>query len=616
MKKALLPVILFLIGFKTSAQDKNLTIIPAPAKITVEKGFYHLTKNTPVSFIGFKQSPITLKDFAATALLLKGVNATGKQTLNGGLKVVLDPAMQIPDEGYRMSVNAGGIKIISNTEKGLFYGLQTLLQLIPDEGDAIPCTEIEDYPRYKYRGLHLDVGRHLFPVSFIKQYIDLLAQYKLNTFHWHLTEDQGWRIEIKKYPKLTSIGGFRDQTLIGKLKVKPEIYDSTRYGGFYTQKEVREVVAYATSKYVTVIPEIEMPGHSLAALAAYPQLACGDNPGPFKSGQIWGVYKDVYCAGKEETFRFLEDVLDEVMSLFPSKYIHIGGDECPKDRWKTCPYCQKRIKDLKLKDEHELQSYFIQRMEKYVNSKGKQIIGWDEILEGGLAKNAVVMSWRGVKGGIAAAQQDHDVIMTPGAFLYLDHTESKSTEEPITNGNYLPLSKMYSYDPTPAELTQTQQKRVIGVQANAWSEYMASPDKVLYMLLPRLFALSEIAWTAPEKKDWINFSESRVPAHLGWLDRKNMMYHVPEPIGAKDTTIKAGSYLLDYKGPVKGAKIYYTINGYFPYQTDYLYEKPVTITVPPNQERIIKSVVITPSGKRSSTVTVHLVNKPESNSNN
>jgi hexosaminidase len=609
MKKILLSVItLFLTGFYIKAQDKNLVIIPAPAKITMAKGIYHLTKSTPVTFNGFKQVPIRLKEFATQTLLLKSINTARKQASNKGLTVVLDKTIQIPDEGYKLSVNASGIKIVSNTEKGLFYGLQTLLQLIPDEGNAIPFTEIEDYPRYKYRGLHLDVGRHLLPVSFIKQYIDLLAQYKLNTFHWHLTEDQGWRIEIKKYPKLTRIGGFRDQTLIGKLRVKPEAYDSTRYGGFYTQNEVREVVAYATSKYVTVIPEIEMPGHSMAALSAYPQLACGDNPGPFKAAQTWGVHKDVYCAGKEETFRFLEDVLDEVMPLFPSKYIHIGGDECPKDRWKTCPYCQKRIKDLNLKDEHELQSYFIQRIEKYVNSKGKQIIGWDEILEGGLAKNAVVMSWRGIKGGIAAAQQDHDVIMTPGAFLYLDHTESKSTEEPLTNGNYLPLSKMYSYNPTPTELTPAQQKRVIGVQANVWSEYMASPDKVLYMLLPRLFALSEIAWTAPEKKNWTNFSEDRVPAHLGWLDKKNIMYHVPEPIGVKDTTITASSYVLDCKVPVKGANIYYTINGYFPYQTDYLYEKPVTINVPSNQERVIKAVVITPSGKRSSTVTVHVNN--------
>ncbi|ACU03602.1 family 20 glycosylhydrolase [Pedobacter heparinus] len=609
MKTRVYLVLLLLACLYSKAQDKTSTIIPAPVKITVSKGIYHLTQSTPVTFSGFKQVPAGLKEFATKTLWFKAAATNVKHSSNKGLMVVLDKTIQLPDEGYRLSVNASGIKIVSDTEKGLFYGLQTLLQLIPDEGSALSFTEIEDYPRYSYRGLHLDVGRHLFPVSFIKQYIDLLAQYKLNTFHWHLTEDQGWRIEIKKYPKLTTVGGFREQTLIGKLRTKPEVYDSIRYGGFYTQKEVREIVAYAASKYVVVIPEIEMPGHSLAALSAYPQFACGDDPGPFKAAQTWGIFPDVYCAGKEETFKFLEDILDEVMSLFPAKYIHIGGDECPKDRWKTCRYCQKRIRDLGLKDEHELQSYFIQRMEKYVNSKGKKIIGWDEILEGGLAKNAVVMSWRGTKGGIAAAQQDHDVIMTPGAFLYFNYTENKADEGPLTHGSFLPLSKVYSYNPTPENLSPLQQKRIIGVQANLWSEYIATPDKALYMLLPRLFALSEVAWTMPQNKSWINFSEKKLTVHLAKLDKTGTMFHVPSPIGAKDTTITAATYLLDYKVPVKGAKIYYTINGYFPYQTDYLYKGPVIINVPPSQERIIKSVVITPSGKRSSTVTVHVVNQ-------
>lgn len=610
MKIFLLPVILLLTGLSIKAQNVTPAIIPAPVKITASKGFYKLNAGTPVIFKGFAKTPEGLKLFAAQMVHLKRGNQRGALKRTGRLIVTLNKSLQIPDEGYRLNVNANGINIVSNSEKGLFYGLQTLLQLIPDEGNAIPFIQIEDYPRYKYRGLHLDVGRHLFPVEFIKKYIDLLAQYKLNTFHWHLTEDQGWRIEIKKYPKLTSIGGYRDQTLIGKLHTKPEIYDSTRYGGFYTQNEVRQVVAYAASRYVTVIPEIEMPGHSLAALSAYPQFACGDNPGPFKAAQRWGVFPDVYCAGKEETFKFLEDILDEVMQLFPAKYIHIGGDECPKDRWKTCKYCQKRIKDLGLKDEHELQSYFIQRIEKYVNSKGKQIIGWDEILEGGLAKNAVVMSWRGTRGGIAAAQQDHDVIMTPGAFVYFNYTENKGDEGPLTHGSYLPLSKVYSYDPTPKDMTPAQQKRIIGVQANLWSEYIATPDKALYMLLPRLYALSEIAWSAPERKDWADFSENRLPVHLGHLDKTGTMFHVPPPIGAKDTAITTASYVLDYKIPVKGAKIYYTINGYMPYETDNLYQQPVKITVPLNEERIVKSVVITASGKRGNTVTTLLSNKP------
>jgi len=604
MKKIILPLALIIIPFLSKGQQ-SLPIIPQPVKVITQKGLYKITAATGVRFNGFSKVPAPLHDFA---LKLLGAKAANNHISKGGLVMNLDKSSKLPDEGYKLTVNAKGINISSKSERGIFYGLQTLMQIMPDEGNSIPYVQIEDYPRYQYRGLHLDVGRHFFPVSFIKEYIDLIAQYKLNTFHWHLTEDQGWRIEIKKYPKLTSVGAYRDQTLIGKLRVKPEIYDSTRYGGFYTQQEVKDVVAYASSKYVTIIPEIEMPGHSLAALTAYPQLACGDNPGPFKVGQSWGVFKDVYCAGKEETFKFLEDVLDEVMPLFPSKYIHIGGDECPKDRWQTCPYCQKRIKDLHLKDEHELQSYFIQRIEKYVNSKGKQIIGWDEILEGGLAPNATVMSWRGTKGGIAAAQQQHHVIMTPGPFLYFNYTESKSGEEPMTHGGYLPMSKVYAYNPTPVNLTPDQQKYIIGVQANVWSEYIATPKKALYMLLPRLYALSEIAWTAPEKKNWQDFSENRVPVHLGRLDKADIMYHVPVPLGAKDTIINANNFVLNYKVPVTGAKIYYTINGYFPYATDYEYKSPVTINVPAGQERTIKSVVITASGKRSATVTTVVKN--------
>lgn len=608
MSKNILLIVLISSWLSALAQTEP-AVIPQPVKVVNIVGTYKIPANASITFKGFTNVPQNLKHFATEIMKVKA-NKEHQNANSTGLVLKLNKMLKIPDEGYLLSVNANGINISSNSEKGLFYGLQTLLQLIPDDGNKISFTEIEDYPQYRYRGLHLDVGRHLFPVAFIKQYIDLIAQYKLNTFHWHLTEDQGWRIEIKKYPKLTSIGGYRDQTLIGKFRVPPVIYDSTRYGGFYTQDEIKGVVAYAASKYVTIIPEIEMPGHSVAALSAYPQLACGYNPGPFKARQTWGVSQDVYCAGKEETFKFLEDVLDEVMPLFPSKYIHIGGDECPKDRWKTCPYCQKRIKDLGLRDEHELQSYFIQRIEKYVNSNGKQIIGWDEILEGGLAKNAVVMSWRGIKGRIAAAQQDHDVIMTPGTYLYFDHTESKSTEEPITNGKSLPLSTVYSYNPTAVDgLTPAQQKHIIGVQANVWTEYMATPTKVLYMLLPRLYALSEIAWTAPDKKNWQDFSEIRVPVHLGRLEKTGNMYHVPDPIGASDTTLTADKYVLNYKVSVKGAKIYYTINGYFPYQTDNLYEKPVTVYVPSNQERTIKTVEITPSGKRSATITTVVSNK-------
>jgi hexosaminidase len=356
------------------------------------------------------------------------------------------------------------------------------------------------------------VGRHFFPVDFIKKYIDYIALHKMNYFHWHLTEDQGWRIEIKKYPRLTEVGAYRDGTIIGHFPGKGN--DSIRYGGFYTQEEIKEVVAYAAKRYITVIPEIEMPGHSSAALTSYPYLGC--TGGPYKVQQTWGVFEDVYCAGNDSVFTFLQDVIDEVITLFPSKYIHIGGDESPKTRWKSCPKCQKRIKDNNLKDEHELQSYFVQRMEKYINSKGRTIIGWDEILEGGLAPNAMVMSWRGEKGGIEAARQNHNVIMTPSSHVYLDHSQTKK-EDSVTIGGFLPIQKVYSYEPVPKELTGEQAKHVFGAQANVWTEYMGSTQKVEYMLFPRLSALSEVLWSPAAQREWPDF-EKRLPQQLKRYD--------------------------------------------------------------------------------------------------
>lgn len=606
MNKILTVLLLLFAGFsKAQEQNMNYGIIPAPVKLVAAKGSYQVSRQTPVNLIGFAPKnnliPFAKKIFAIATAQEPKLIPSAKS--GRGLTLVLDGKVSLPDEGYRLTVNSTGIRIISKTETGAFYGLQTLLQLMPDTftrgRGTIPFVTIEDYPRYTYRGLHLDVGRHLFPVSFIKEYIDLIAQYKLNTFHWHLTEDQGWRIEIKKYPKLTRVGGSRAQTLIGHHRTGPQVYDGIPYGGYYTQNEIREVVAYAKSRYVTVVPEIEMPGHSVAALSAYPELACGNEPRPFKTRENWGIAEDVYCAGKEGTFKMMEDILDEVLQLFPSPYIHIGGDECPKVRWKSCQFCQERIKKEKLKDEHELQSYFIQRIEKYLNGKGRKIIGWDEILEGGLAPNATVMSWRGIKGGIAAAQQNHNVIMTPGSHLYFDHQESKSKEEPLNIGSYLPLEKVYAYNPSPAELTVAQQQYVLGVQANMWTEYMPTADRVRYMLFPRLFALSEIAWTPLQRKNWKQFSEKSVPRHLFKLDAKGIMFRVPVPIGAQDTTISANQFILNYKTPVKHAKIYYTLNGFEPSALEHLYTEPMVLKIPPGEERTVKCVVITPSGKRS-----------------
>lgn len=423
---------------------------------------------------------------------------------------------------YHLSVDKKGIYIAGDNETGVFYAIQSLIQLLPMPSDGkvlfIPYVEINDRPRFAYRGLMLDVGRHIMPVPFVKKFIDYLAMHKMNEFHWHLTEDQGWRIEIKKYPRLTEVGAWRDGTVIGKRPWKGN--DNIRYGGFYTQDEIREVVAYASNRYITVIPEIEMPGHGSAAIAAYPWLSCFPNEktnipdsllseeGKKSNGKLvyekWGVAEDVFCAGNDSVFMFLQDVIDEIIPLFPSQYIHVGGDECPKTNWKRCPRCQKRIRDLGLKDEHELQSYFIQRMEKYINNKGKTLIGWDEILEGGLAPNAVVMSWRGEKGGIEAAKQKHTVIMTPTTYVYLDYSQTKH-EDSLVIGGYLPLEKVYQYEPVPPELSVYDGRYILGAQANIWTEYMTNPSKIEYMMFPRVDALSEVLWSPKSAKNWMDF---------------------------------------------------------------------------------------------------------------
>jgi hexosaminidase len=427
-------------------------------------------------------------------------------------------------EGYTLKSNSNGVVIEGNSDIGTFYGMQTLIQLLPVEKSnslKIAAVDVQDEPRFVYRGAMLDVARHFFPVSFVKKYIDYLAMHKLNYFHWHLTEDQGWRIEIKKYPRLTEVGSKRNGTIVGRYPGKGN--DNTPEEGFYTQEEVKDIVKYAADRFITVIPEIEMPGHSSAAIAAYPMLSCFPNekteiPAAMISekskqelanGRVklvqetWGVFTDVY-APTEYTFNFLEDVLDEVMALFPSKYIHVGGDESPKDAWKRSEFCQQLIKEKGLKDEHELQSYFIQRMEKYINKKGRTLIGWDEILEGGLAPNAIVMSWRGEEGGIAAAKENHQVIMTPGTHVYLDHSQTKEEKE-VTIGGFTSLEKIYSYEPIPKELNAEQGKYVLGAQGNVWTEYMINPAKVEYMIFPRLSALSEVLWSPKENKNWPAF---------------------------------------------------------------------------------------------------------------
>jgi hexosaminidase len=500
----------------TPGKENVYAIIPAPVSIKEMSGNFTFTGKSKIILSAVNDENKLAADLLArlvknpTGIILPVIQ--GNKAASGSVLMSIDTSITNA-EGYTLKVTPQRIIIKARTAVGLFYAVQTIRQLLPPdvEKDSIvnnltikvPSCEIADEPRFVYRGMHLDVCRHMFPVEYIKRYIDMIALHKMNTFHWHLTEDQGWRIEIKKYPKLTEVGAFRKETVVGHADKIPAVYDGKPYGGFYSQEEVRDVVAYARSRFITIIPEIEMPGHALAALASYPELSC--TGGPFEVGKTWGIYDDVFCAGKEETFKFLEDVLTEVIDLFPGKYIHVGGDECPKTRWAKCPLCQKRIKAEGLKDEKELQSYFIKRIEKFLISENKKLIGWDEILEGGLAPEATVMSWRGVEGGIEAAKQGHDVIMSPIKYLYLFFYQCEPAGQPLAYGGYLPLENVYSFDPQFAELNAEEQKHILGLQGNLWAEYIPTPQNMEYMAYPRMFAISETGWTPASKKDFEDF---------------------------------------------------------------------------------------------------------------
>jgi hexosaminidase len=497
----------FFLFFHYFIQAQDVSIIPEPASLKVKRGTFSISTNTYCLALGsgMDNSVNFLNGYLKNYYGFQLKKETRPRLLNVIMLNFERMDNSVPG-AYTMEIGKDNIQINADNEEGVFYAIQSLIQLFPPERKnviTVPQLSIVDSPRFAYRGMHLDVSRHFFPVSYIKKYIDYIALHKMNYFHWHLTDDQGWRIEIKKYPKLTQVGGWRDGTIIGRYPGTGN--DRRRYGGFYTQEQVKEVVDYAARRYITVIPEIEMPGHSLAALAAYPQL--GTTPDSVSIvGQTWGInnrYNNVLNPS-DYTFNFFQDVLDEVMKLFPAPYIHIGGDECSKIWWHKSSFCQQLIKEKGLKDEHALQSYFIQRIEKYVNSKGKKIIGWDEILEGGLAPNATVMSWRGEQGGIDAAKQKHPVIMTPETPVYFDHSQSQ-LEDSITIGGYNSLGKVYDYEPIPKELNDEEAGYVLGAQGNVWTEYIGNVRKLEYMIFPRMSALSEVLWTPVEKKSWNNF---------------------------------------------------------------------------------------------------------------
>lgn len=541
----------------------QLPVIPRPESVQMMEGTFLLNAGTAVH-ADDELKPVAA--FLRNALIeLLPVTAISDQT--GVPGVWLETGALGKKEAYILSVMPDRIRITGNDAAGVFYGIQSLLQLA-GQSPAIPSCRVTDAPRFAYRGMHLDVGRNMFPLSFLKKYIDLMALYKLNTFHWHLTEDQGWRIEIKKYPELQRVAAWREETIIGHKKDSPHRFDGVPYGGFYTQEEVKELVRYAAERQITVIPEIEMPGHASAALAAYPHLGC--RGGDYRTATFWGVFDEVFCAGKESTFIFLEDVLDEILPLFPSKYIHIGGDECPKNRWKECPHCQKRIRENQLKDEHELQSYFIRRIEKYLNSKGREIIGWDEILEGGLSRNATVMSWRGEVGGIASARQKHRVIMTPESHLYFDYYQSLDPAEPTAAAWFTPLDKVYGYEPYPRELEEEFHPYVIGVQGNVWSEYLADTAQVEYMAFPRMLALAETAWTPGERKEYRDFLE-RVRQNETVLKKKKVNYFDRY----EELKYEWKNEVLSLSSTLPGAQIYYTLDGRTPTLDDHLYREPI-----------------------------------------
>lgn len=575
---------------------RAIQVIPQPNHIEAEEGTFTIDRKTPIYLSDESDEMLRIAGFlneklstaAGFELEIKEADLTKKER---GI-YFLDAGK--PSEAYSIHVLPDMAVIEYGDGAGAFYGLQTLLQLLPTQifsqtrtGGVkwdMPCCYIDDKPRFQYRGMHLDVCLHFFDMDFLKRYIDVMALHKVNRFHWHLTEDQGWRLEIKKYPLLTEKGQWRKETVIGSLK--SGIYDGTPHGGYYSQDEVRELVQYAAERYVTIIPEIELPGHALAAISCYPELSCGLEDS-YEVATKWGVFKQVYCP-KDETFKFLEDVFDEVFELFPSKLVHIGGDECPKASWQKCPHCQALIKKEGLKDEFELQSWFVTRMEKYINSKGHEIIGWDEILQGGLAPNAKVMSWLGEEGGIKAAQQHHEVVMAPYPKYYLDYWQADPDSEPLAMGGPTLLRTMYDYNPVPEVLTPEEQKYIIGVEGCVWTEYMPTPARVEYMAWPRMAAIAEAGWTDGEKKDWDGFTH-RLETQFERYDGIGLGYckafFNPYIELHKDTEYdKVVTISVD----APDAEIHYTLDGSVPTPDSPLYELPFVI----NKSQIVTAIAV------------------------
>ena len=572
-----------LIACNDNAPTANYQIVPLPQEITVTEGTsFTLDETVAIAYQGdeaMKQNATFLAEYIKEKVGLD--LPITNQSSNKAITLSVENNGDNP-EGYQLTVSADGIAIIGASPAGVFYGIQTLRKALPvTKGKAkLPAVEINDYPRFSYRGAHLDVSRHFFTVDSIKRFIDILALHNINRFHWHLTDDQGWRFEMKKYPKLSTIAAERSETVIGRNSGE---YDGQHYGPFqYTQDDCREIVAYAAERYITVIPEIDLPGHMQAALAAYPEFGC--TGGPYEVWKMWGVSENVLCAGNDATLGFIEDVLTEIVDVFPSEYIHVGGDECPKTEWEKCPKCQARIKALGLKDDDKhsaemyLQSFVISHAEKFLNSKGRKIIGWDEILEGELAPTATVHSWRGISGGLEAAKKGHNCIMSPNTYMYFDYYQTKHTaDEPLAIGGYVPVETVYNYEPMHPSLTPEQQKHIIGVQANLWTEYIHTFTHVEYMELPRMAALCEVQWCKPENKDFEDFKQRIIPlVELYDIKGYNYAKHIFD-VNATFTTDTTKNCIIAELSTIDGRPIYYTTDGSEPTETSAIYKKPIEI---------------------------------------
>lgn len=590
---------LLLLEACSSSLDREPSIVPLPAEMKILKGHFTLKPDALITWSGGTGAAVSAETLASLMRPATGYDLETAGGTDGDIIVVLEPGTEWENEEYRLTAERKTVTLTTGTSEGLFRGIQTILQLLPPQIFSkepaenvewiIPCIALRDYPRFEWRGMHLDVSRHFFDKEFIKKYIDILAMHKLNVFHWHLVDDQGWRVEIKKYPKLTEVGAWRvdreDKPWNSREPQKPG--EEATYGGYYTQDDIREIVAYADERYITVVPEIEMPAHVGSAMAAYPEYSCTGGPFTVPPGGVWPI-TDIYCAGKDETFTFLEDILTEVMDLFPSEYIHIGGDEADKTEWKRCPDCQARIRNEGLKDEHELQSYFVKRIEQFLNSKGRKLIGWDEILQGGLAPEATVMSWQGFEGGIAAARSGHQAVMTPVSHCYFNVYQGDPATEPESFRGLLTLKKVYSFEPVPPELTPEEAKLIIGTQGCLWTEYVTDGSTAEYMILPRLTALSEVAWSPAEKRDWQGFNH-RLPKMMERFDQAGINYsrgsfHVDMSASRDEAS---GNIMLEMTSEQPSPEIRYTTDGSDPGAGSPLYDKPLKMT----EKTIVKAAI-------------------------